>query len=163
MQKYIDQLLEDMVAAQRPEENSLPVNEPFSIEQHFEEVERWLEGEEPEHDFSYYCGLQAEQFPPAEQLTNKQLKTLYKAFGQLLFSWNLGADIPKTVPLRRAYAFLISTLKHKVEMVKDGAITIEFCTCDPPSCPFEEYCTCRQYYEEPDDHDLTIDKNKHPF
>jgi hypothetical protein len=48
MQKYIDQLLEDMAAAQRPEEDSLPVNEPFSIEQHFEEVERWLKGEEPE-------------------------------------------------------------------------------------------------------------------
>jgi hypothetical protein len=163
MQKYIDQLLEDMAAAQRPEEDSFPVNEPFSIEQHFEEVEKWLKGEEPEHDFSYYCGLKAEQFPPVNQLTNKQLKTLFKAFGQLLFSWNLGADIPKSVPLRQAYPLLISILNRNVEIVNHGAVTIEFCTTDPPLCPFGEHCTCRQYFEELDDQDADNPNNELPF
>lgn len=151
MQKYINQLLEDIEAAHRPEAEEQPKDKPFSIEQHFEEVERWLERDDPEHTFSYYCGLQPEQFPPEERLTNKQLRTIYKAFGHLLFSWNLDADIPKSMPLRKAYSFLISTLEHKVEIVNDGFITIEFCTCDPPSCPFEEYCTCKKYLEESDE------------
>jgi hypothetical protein len=152
-----------MAAAQRPEEESLPDNEPFSIEQHFDEVEKWLKGEVPEHDFSYYCGLKVEQFPPAERLTNKQLKTLFKAFGQLLFSWNLGADIPKSVPLRQAYPLLISILDRNVEIVNHGAVTIEFCTTDPPSCPLGEHCTCRQYFEELDDKDADNHNNELPF
>jgi hypothetical protein len=157
MQKYIDQLLEDIAAAHRPEGEVPPEDKSFSIEQHFEEVERWLESD-PAYTFAYYCGLQPEQFPPAERLTIKQLHTIYKAFGQLLFSWNLDADIPKSFPVRRAYSLLISTLHHKVEIVNDGFITIEFCTCDPPSCPFEEYCSCKKYEKGADEINMNADE-----
>jgi hypothetical protein len=150
MQRYIDQLLEDIAAAHRMKVKTVPQDKPFSIEDHFEEVERWLESD-PEHTFAYYCGLQLEQFPPAERLTDKQLHAIYKAFGHLLFSWNLSEDLPESLPLRRAYSFLISILHRKVEIVTDGFITIEFCSCDPSSCPFEEYCSCKEYLKSPDE------------
>lgn len=150
MQKYIDQLLEDILAAHRPEGAEPSQNETFSMEKHFEEVERWLEND-PEHTFTYYCGLQPEQFPPAERLTDEQLDAVYKAYGQLLFSWNLDADIPESLPLRKAYPLLIGTLQHKVDIVNDGFMTIEFCTYDPPSCPFEKGCRCKEYHTKPDE------------
>jgi len=148
MQVYIDQLLEDMAAAQRPEQERSLVEQPFSIEQHLEEVERWIAGEDPEHAFAYYCGLQPEQFPPAEDLTDEQLLAISQSFKKLLFSWNLDVSLPESLPLPIAYPFLISTLKEKVQIVTDGFIGIEFCTYDPPSCPFKEYCSCTEYLTE---------------
>jgi hypothetical protein len=150
MQEYISQLLEDMATAHREATEDKQQDEPFSIEQHFEELEKWLAGE-PEYTFAEHCGLQPEQFPPVERLTDEQLHSIYKAYGQLLHSWNLGVDIPESFPLSRAYPLLISTLHHKVEIVSDGFITIEFCSYDVPSCPFEEHCQCKQYQAESDE------------
>lgn len=70
MQSYINHLLEDITNAQKAED-SIAVyekEEPKSIEEHFNEIERWLEDEEPANTFSYYCGLEKEQFPQAEGL-----------------------------------------------------------------------------------------------
>ena len=154
MQKYINQLLEDMVAAHHHATEDKPADRSFSIEQHFEELEKWL-AQEPEYTFAEHCGLKPEQFPPAERLTDEQLLIIYKAYGQLLYSWNLDADIPESLPLRRAYPILISTLHHKVEIVNDGFIIIEFCSYDVPSCPFAEHCHCKEYQSESDE--MTMD------
>jgi len=150
MQKYINQLLEDMMAAHRPAAEEKLQDKPFSIEEHFEEVERWL-ASEPTYTFAEHCGLKPAQFPPVDRLTDEQLHSLYKAYGQLLYSWNLDADIPESLPLRRAYPILISTLDHKVEMVNDGFIIIEFCSYDVPSCPFAEHCRCVEFQTESDE------------
>jgi len=150
MQKYIDQLLEDMIAVYRQPVEEKPADKPFSIEQHFEEVERWL-ASEPTYTFAEHCGLKPEQFPQVEHLTDEQLQSIYKAYQQLLYSWNLDADIPESLPLRRAYPILISTLDHKVEIVNDGFIIIEFCSYDVPSCPFAEHCRCEEFQTESDE------------
>ncbi len=154
MQAYIDQLLGDIAKAQRPEQEEPQEEKLFSIEQHFEEVERWLAADGPGHTFSYYCGLKAEQFPPEERLTDEQLLIVWEAYQHLLFSFNLSADIPKSVPLRKAYPLLISTLNKEVEMVTAGFITIEFCNYDSPSCPFGEYCACKEYLEKYDEKNI---------
>jgi hypothetical protein len=150
MQEYINQLLEDIVAAHGQPEEKITDDKPLSIEEHFEEIERWLESD-PEYTFAYYCGLEPEQFPPAARLTDEQLETVYKAYEQLLFSWNLNADIPELFPLRRAYPLLISTLHHKVEIENDDFTIIEFCSCAPAHCPFEEFCLCKEYETNPDE------------
>lgn len=150
MQAYINQLLEDMMAAQRCTEEKKDRPRPISIEEHFEEIERWIASEAPRHTFSYYCGLTLQQFPPAEYLNNEQLGMLCKGFRDLLFSWNLDTDVPESMPLKLAYPFMISALAEKVDIVDDGIIGIEFCTCDPPSCPFKEYCCCIKYFSDAD-------------
>jgi len=148
MEKYIAQLLEDIKAAQRPVQEPFWMNETKSFEEEMAEIERWIERGEPEHDFSYYCGLKSYQFPPEERLTSKQVKTLNEALKDLLFSWNLAADIPRKLPARMAYLFLVSTLDLKVEIVDSGCITFEFCHYEPKTCPFKKYCTCRKFKDE---------------
>ncbi len=150
MQEYINQLLEDIMAAHRPATEEKSGDEPFSIEKHFEEVERWF-ANDPAFTFAEHCGLKPEQFPPVERLTDEQLLIIYKAYEQLLNNWNLDADIPESLPLRRAYPILINTLHEKVEIVNDGFITIEFCPYNVPSCPFGEYCRCKEFEEEGSD------------
>jgi hypothetical protein len=148
MQSYINHLLSDITEACREEQretfsSASGENDVEAIERYFEEVERWLE-QEPEHDFSYYCGLQKEQFPPAEQLTNEQLEAVSLAFEKLLFTWNIGVEMPDKLPAAQKYNLLISVLERKVAIVESGFETIEFCSYDPPSCPFNEWCTCKE-------------------
>ncbi len=144
MHPYLHYLLSDIAAAHRfdPPE---PVY-PKTIEEELEDVERWLEGEEPPHTFGYYCGLNSEQFPPPEQLTKKELKLVCKAFRQMMCSWNFDADLPKTLPSDRNYQLLVSTLNMKTDIVNSGFMTFEFCQSYPPDCIFKEYCMCLKFW-----------------
>jgi len=169
MQSYINHLLADITEAcreQQPETYSgiAGENDLEAIERYFEEVERWLENE-PEHDFSYYCGLLIEQFPPAEQLTDEQMEAVSLAFEKLLFTWNIGVEMPEKLPVSRKYSLLVSILEKKVAIVENGFETIEFCSYDPPSCPFDEWCTCKELglKDQYDDDLEDVDPDSIPF
>ena len=98
-------------------------NEPerkISYEEEMEEVERWLEGEEPDHTFGYYCGLDADNFPPPEQLTKKDMKKVCEAFERMMFTWNLDISLPKNFPVSLQYSFLVRTLNEKTAIVNSG-------------------------------------------
>lgn len=149
MQTYINQLLEDMENAQRSGDTFVEKNfsHASSIEDEFAEIERWLNND-PVHPFSYYCGLEKEQFPPAEMLSKKQMQQISKAFLSLLHSWNLGADFPKKFPLTNKYTLLTGLLNKKTDIVRHGFMTFDFCSGDSTSCEFGEYCTCRKWHNE---------------
>ncbi len=145
MQAYVDQLVLDIKNAKREEPSLITPDKPFSLKEHFEEVERWLESD-PAFTFSYYCGLRKEEFPPAESLSEEQIQQITKAFESLLYNWNLSASIPEELPSAMTYELLVSVLDKKVDIVDEGFMTFEYCACDPPSCPFGEYCECREFY-----------------
>jgi hypothetical protein len=165
MQSYINQLLEDITKAQREE---ISVQEmiaafPKTFEEEMEEIERWVENE-PVQTFSYFCGLEKEQFPPAEKLTKKQMKQIIKAFEQLLYTWNLAADMPENFPLEKKYTLLIGVLDEKTGIVNSGCIHFDFCTGDPTGCTFEEYCPCKKFQLNPhDDRRIDLPKDDLPF
>ncbi|MEP7168015.1 MAG: hypothetical protein ABI855_01465 [Bacteroidota bacterium] len=165
MQSYINHLLEDITKAQRAELSiaEIVATFPKTFEEEMEEIERWVE-HEPMHTFSYYCGLQKEQFPPAEKLNKKQLQQIIKAFNHLLFTWNLSADIPEAIPLNKNYSLLISVLDEKTDIVNSGFMTFEFCNYDPPSCPFGEYCNCKKFENDVDSNmNVDIPEGDLPF
>jgi hypothetical protein len=166
MQPYINHLLEDITKAHRTEElipAMLDSPKTQTIEDDFAEIERWLEND-PIHTFSYYCGLEKELFPPAEQFSKKQLLSIIKAFKHLLFSWNLDASIPKNVPPAKTYSLLLSVLDRKTDIVNSGFMTFEFCNYDSSTCPFEEYCTCKDFEIDGDDNMNTdLQEGELPF
>jgi hypothetical protein len=157
MQKYIDQLIEDIQAAHKPEEENKN-GDPPSLKDHFREIEKFIGMEEPEHDFSYYCGLREQQFPAAELLTSKQIRLLFNAFSKLVLSYNISVLIPKAIPLPEAYSLLISVLNRKVFIVNFGNVVVEFCTTDPPSCPFKEHCLCKKNTDKKEEDEFVDDK-----
>jgi hypothetical protein len=157
MQLYVNQLLEDIGAAMPPQPDEPISHRPQTMEEHFEEIERWIEGE-PENTFSFHCGLKSDQFPPEDRLTLKQIKEISRAFNFLLLRWNLGTDIPNRIPPRIAYPFLIGVLDQKVPIVKDGMITIEFCDYERISCPFKMWCKCQAYTGPPKSFDVGADE-----
>ena len=169
MQSYINHLLSDIAEAcgeeqQEAYSSAAGENDLEAIERYFEEVERWLENE-PEHDFSYYSGLQKEQFPPTEKLTNEHMEAISIAFEKLLFTWNIGVEMPEKLPIPRKYTLLVSVLEKKVAIVENGFETVEFCSYDPPSCPFNEWCTCKELglKDQYDDELGDVDPDTLPF
>lgn len=150
MQSYINYLLADIAEAGREAVSDLKqqhaANPRNSIEDYFREVQQFLENY-PQHPFSYYCGLDKDQFPPADRLTEEQLTAVCAAFHQMLSTWNIAADIHIKVPASKVYSLLITVLDEKVSIGLEGTTTIEFCNYHPPSCAMGEYCTCKDFYE----------------
>jgi hypothetical protein len=132
MHPYLPYLLADIAAAHRTD--TPKPGPPQTIEEHFEEVERWIEGEEPAHTFGYYCGLEAANFPPPEQLTDEEMKQVIKAFSQMMFSWNHGIALPETLPIPIAYKMTVDSLDMKTQIVKSGMMSFDFCTGYAPDC-----------------------------
>lgn len=156
MHPYLFHLLADITAAHR-RETPIVQELPDSFEEEMEEIERWVEREEPAHTFGYYCGLETISFPPEEQLTDKEMKQVITAFGQMMFSWNLGIDLPKLLPLHIAYKMTVDTLDRKTEIVNSGMMTFDFCTGYAPDCIFKEYCPCLEYWNNRTNEDCSTD------
>ena len=147
MHPYLPHLLSDIEMAHRTEIPKEPERK-ISFEEEMEEIEKWLEGDEPDHTFGYYCGLDADNFPPQEQLTKKDMKEVCKAFRHMMFTWNLDIELPKNFPTALQYSFLIKTLHEKTGIVNSGFVSFDYCTGNAPDCVFKEYCMCLKYYND---------------
>ncbi|MEO6720816.1 MAG: hypothetical protein ABIN67_10625, partial [Ferruginibacter sp.] len=158
---YLAHLLADIIAAHRTE---IPLEDERapSFEEHITEVENWLEGKEPVHSFGYYCGLDAINFPPPEQLNDDEIKEVLKAFTQMMFTWNLDIHLPEELPLAIAYTMTVDTLNSKTDVVNSGTMGFDFCTGYAPDCVFKEYCPCLKIWNEEDDKN-DLQENKLPF
>jgi hypothetical protein len=161
MHPYLPHLLSDIEAACRTEIPEEPVRK-ISFEEEMEEVEKWLEGEEPDHTFGYYCRLEADNFPPPEQLTKKDMKEVCKAFKHMMFTWNLDISLPKNFPTSFQYSFLIKTLNEKTAIVNSGFMGFDYCTGYAPDCVFKEYCMCLKHYNDFTDDDADNKASENP-
>ena len=159
MQNYITQLLSDIQTAHRtPDSNQSEAQQ--TMEQHFEEVERYISGadEALQQPFCYHCGLKKEQFPPTERLTYEQLNLVCEAFEKLLYSWNLHVTLPDELPVDNAYELLVSVLDRKVMIVDLGFVGLEFCNYEPADCVFGQYCTCKEHLAEMKEEERKMEK-----
>jgi len=143
MEQYITQFIADMRAKHKPDpEPKTPYfgdgNDQNDV---FGDIERYLSGGN-EQRIGNVLQLIPEQFPPANQLSPLHLTQLIRAYNDLLFSWNICADIPDKLSLPITYSLLVSTLNREVYLSEDGFVTIEFCTYNSHNCPFVEVCRC---------------------
>ncbi len=153
MHPYIPYLLDDIAAAHGTE---MPEYEEAEqeIEDHFEEIERWIneeEEEEPKHTFGHYCGLNSENFPPPEQLSDEEMILIVKAFEKMMYTWNQGVDFPENLPATSAYKLIVDTLNMKTNIMNSGFMTFDFCTGYAPDCIFKECCPCLEIWNEQSD------------
>ncbi len=109
------------------------------------EMERWLECEHEGSMFSAF-GLEPEQFPPLDRLSDEQVEGLTFALLRLWESFNFSASFPNKTPARILYPLLLERMLEGCMVLDDGHIGIEFCEYDPATCPFEmTYCDCREF------------------
>ena len=152
MHPYIPHLLADIAAAHRTE---IPEEKfPQTMEEHFEEIDKWVSGQEPGNTFGHYCGLDSEIFPPSEQLTDEEMISIRKSFEKMMYTWNLGIDLPEKLPVAFAYKMIVDTLDTKTTIVNSGQMSFDFCSGNAPDCVFKEYCPCLEYWNNPIDVDV---------
>lgn len=146
---YLKYLLKDIQAGHRKPEDEPVDNEPTSLEDHFRDIENWLAGT-TEESITYYTGLQKEDFPPAEQFSESEMKTVLHAFDRMLASWRTDIYYPEKMPIRERYKFLINTvLDDKISLISSGRLSLDYCTGNPEGCEWGEYCFCldSDFYE----------------
>jgi hypothetical protein len=155
MEQYINQLIEDIQNAQRPEsehveeeESTFLADDLDDLDTHFADIERYTSGE-GKTNLGSNIGLEEVQFPPFERITEEQMIRVCEAFHQCLFTWNITAEMPQNLPISLRYKTLISTLKRDVFIQSSGFIHLEFCHYDSENCPFGlEFCECKNIEDE---------------
>lgn len=151
MQKYLNQLIEDMhLAAQRVPQSTIP-EDTFEPDYMME-----LEDME-EQPMSDWFGLEKMLFPSSEMLTAEQLELMAYEFEKLWGSFNFDPYFPEGLPAKRRYELMRDYLDHKCTHWPGGWVhTFEFCNYDPDNCPFgQEYCRCKEMdYNESVDLDI---------
>jgi hypothetical protein len=146
MHPYIPHLLEDIAAAHGTEQP--PESPANSLQNIIEELHRF---DEAQYTLGYYCGLDAGNFPPPEQLLKKDMKLVCIALKKMMLSWNLKCHLPKRLPPDRAYTLLITMLDEPIDPLLQGMIEFNFCSTDPSDCLLKEYCTCKDNKPSDDD------------
>lgn len=141
MQKYINQLIEDMhLAATRvPQATFTEATFDANYMMELEEI-----GEEP---MSFWFGLEKEQFPPSERLTPDQLELMANELEKLWNAFSFEPDFPEGLPAKRRYELMRDYLEHKCTYWPGGWVHhFEFCNYEPENCPFGyEYCKCKDF------------------
>jgi hypothetical protein len=151
MQSYINYLLEDIEAAKRQETPVKSIlDSTESLEAHFAEIDKWVESDPP-FTFSHHCGLKTEQFPPTNKLTESQMSQVVSAMDQMMGSWNVGMDIPSSVPTTMRYELILGILEKKVSISTYGFWILDFCTGNSEGCELGEYCPCLNFDSDPID------------
>ena len=162
MHPYIPHLLADIEAAQRTE---IP-EEKFhqSMEEHFEEIDKWLSGETPDRTFGYYCGLDPANFPPVEQLTDEEMIIVRKAFEKMMHTWNYSIHLPENLPVPFAYELIVNSLNHESTLMDSGVMHFG-CSGYAPDCELKEYCPCWEFWNDtsPEDMNTDSDNGELPF
>lgn len=147
MHPYLSHLLADIKNAER--EATPMIFTPKSFKKEMEEIENWVQGFENNHTFGDYCGLKAENFPPAEQLTDEEMEIICKAFRKLMFTWNHEDSFPEVLPIAWTYNLLVETLNEGTFIPDCGIAGFDHCTGYAPDCIYKQYCPCLKFWNAP--------------
>ncbi len=142
-----DELLENEDFEDDSEDDSADEKED-NLQETFAEVERFVSGMPPPLNFGGHCGLKVADFPPAEQLSEEDMKELIKAYRKMGVTWNIDFCFPKKLPTVQHYNILINTLNERIMIMKNGFTGMDYCSGNPDGCKFGEYCKCLEYWNE---------------
>jgi len=140
MQNYINQLIEDL---NEVEENP-PSSSFIEIPPHFmgsaTDAELALT---PYKTIEEWTGIKHEVFPEITQLKGKQWDQVNKAIFKVLESLHLELlDIPPNYPPELLYETLTTSWQQAVQYLPLSGMDLKFCTGNPLSCPYGEFCQC---------------------
>ena len=128
MERYVEQLIEDLRAAHKPE----GVFAFLKFEGNTEQTTTMVQ----------LTGIDITAFPPAEKLSETQLQRLSEELIALIESFNYIINLPKRLPAGIAYQKLLSRWTAEIPYINAGlsAMGWMFCEIDPEICGMHEWC-----------------------
>jgi hypothetical protein len=146
MQKYVDQLIEDLEKAKgnkpdKPNVNILYPDHP-ALDYGLDYIAEWECT--PRIPMAELTGLDQDNFPPADKLTETQMEAICDKILQVWQEFNLYADFPEGLPAITKYQLLRKRWGEDVQYISEGNCHLEFCEYDHQNCPFGiDYCQCK--------------------
>lgn len=146
METYLEGLLADLRASHGnfpPRVNMRAFAPRLDYPESRESLMAFLYG--PRYSLPDLFGLEAEVFPPADQLSEEQVVRLTQAILDAWASLNIEVTLPKNLPLPLVYPMLVHCWKEeKFPIVHDAKAPIELCPGHPSKCPWPlRYCMCK--------------------
>jgi len=163
MHVYIPYLLADIEKAKRSEDYNRSYKP--SIENYFEAVESFLDPGNGVRSFSSHCGIYSSDFPPADQLSDEEMKRVVDALRKMMITWNISVDFPADLPANFAYKLAVGVLDKKLAIINYGIVGVDFCTGSSEDCELEKYCPCSKMDFSKFDYDMDadLDENELPY
>lgn len=147
MQKYIDQLVQDLelIASQQPQEAYIEI--PPQMEDTPDIGELALVPFKP---ISEWAGLKAEMFPEMWQLDYDQCAQINKAVFKVYKNLKLDLiDKPDDIPEDWLYDVLSSEWDHYVQYLPASGMDLELCSGSWETCCYVEFCNyCGDEYRK---------------
>ncbi|MDY0343423.1 MAG: hypothetical protein RBR28_07615 [Lentimicrobium sp.] len=152
MEKYINQLIEDMrlSALKVPsakdwlsQMNAIhdePMDEISSCEVFTERSSYKLLGD--------IVGIPKEALPSPGQLSDAQVKLIHDELEKMLITWHFIPSPPEDVPLKVRYELLRDALGRENCYMGIGEVHMDFCGGNCPDCRVLEYCKTGQGYKD---------------
>lgn len=158
MEKYIEQLIEDLEELASSSHEMPYIESPPHLEEAPDIAELALV---PYKTILEWTGLDPDIFPDMTQLNAAQCKSVNEAIFKVFQAFHIDLiDIPKDISSEILYDALITNWDQYVQYLPSSGFDLEFCSGDPMTCPYGEYCDCG---EEPDfsmdDEPTDIDEN----
>jgi hypothetical protein len=141
MNKYINQLLEDILIA------TANVAMPYAEKEW--DIEDWLSEEEedktaPVRNLQEWTGISKEMLPPQEMLNDEQIEKVLSALNKMLNAYNCNFVLPIAVPPRIQYAAIRDNYDQEVKVKTWHMGFFELCKRDTEhyKCALGSYCQC---------------------
>ena len=168
MQRYIDQLIEDIKEMYEkmevvPDTEDETVTDDESFFRHIENVENYLHGKPI--PIKKITGIIPEQLPPPEKLSKEQMARLADELEHFLGKFHFYLVFPSNYPMNLRYPFIRDFWSEEHVWLQGGQNHIEFCSYIEEECPFPGYCTiCEEIRNDsPPDMNTFNDEGELPF
>jgi hypothetical protein len=137
MQRYIDQLIEDLREARK----HVPSEPKFSED--YEEFEEQMFAIEtaPDVPMKKLFGVGYEELPPPAKLTEEQMQLLIDAILDAWEAFNCSVDFPENVPLKLKYELIRDEFADSIHYMPGYSMHYDFCSGWCPECKIIDYCT----------------------
>jgi len=140
LEKYVNQLIKDLNFAVEKRINQPNIPDNIEIRSTNSLIDliksplKTLEG---------LTGISQSVFPDHIDMNGIQIREVLKAMLKLLDVYKLKIYYPKELPFEWKYQTLADEWNESyVKDLPDSGYDIDFCTGEPQTCPFGEYCDC---------------------
>jgi hypothetical protein len=140
MQRYVEQLIEDLeLVASNPPAHPY-IESPPHLNGNIEIAELALSPYKP---FSEWTGISEEEFPFIDQITVEEAHNINQAVFKVFAALNIELiDLPAGLPSDLLYLAIMFNWDMPIQFLPNAGYELEFCTFDPDTCPYGEYCEC---------------------
>lgn len=140
IERYIKQLIEDLEQVAKHPPAPSYIEPPEHL---FDEPEIAELALVPFKTIEELTRIKQEEFPEINDLQDDQWERVNQAILKVFDSLNITLiDIPPEIPQEWLYDVLTTNWQHPVQYLPLTGMDLEFCTGDPQTCPYGEFCDC---------------------